>query len=121
MLVARGEPLVRLVGNQVRGDQTGAARIGQPGGEPFDAVVLDRIPVGHDQRRDPRRRDRLDRPEHVGDPQPSGERPVGGDLDDRTVHHRVGVWKSDLDDVDTGVHHGLEGVDGSIHSGESGG
>ena len=41
----------RVVGGQVGRDQARSAGRGQVGGEPLDAVALDRVPVGHHERR----------------------------------------------------------------------
>ena len=54
--IGRGDPLLRLVRDQVRRDQPGAAGRCQLGGEALDAVPLDRVPVRHDQGRGRARR-----------------------------------------------------------------
>ena len=53
-------------------EEAGPARPGQVAGERAHAVPVHGVPVGHDQRGDADRRDRLDRAERVGNPSPAG-------------------------------------------------
>ena len=111
----------RLLGRQVGGDQPRAAGRGQVAGERAHAVLVDRVPVGHDQHRDAGRGHRLDGAQHVGDLGARGQRAVHGLGDDRAVHQRVGVGQADLDDVGAGRGHGPGRLDGAVHGGEPGG
>src|SRR6266540_2278485 len=119
MLVGGGEPRLGLVGDQVRGDQPGTARRGEVPGEAVHAVLLDRVPVGHQQGRHAGGGDRLDRTEHVAGTQPGSQRDVAGPLDHRPVHHRVRVREPDLDHVDPGVHHRADRLDPALHRGKA--
>ena len=56
-----------LVGDEVGGDQPGAAGRGEVGGEPVDAVAHDGVPVGHHEGRRARVGHGADGGEHVGE------------------------------------------------------
>src|SRR5690606_3207997 len=51
VLVGVLPPQRRLLDGQVGQDAPGAARLGELGGEPLDAVAVDGVPVGHDEDR----------------------------------------------------------------------
>ena len=57
---------------------------------------------------------------HVADPGAGRERRLGGGLDRRTVHDRVGVREADLDGVDAGVDQRADEVHRLRHAGETG-
>ena len=101
----RLDPGRRLLRDQVRGDEPGAAGRGQVGGEAVDAVALDRVPVAHHHDGAPRCRHRSTVREDVCDAAAAAQGQVDGDLDRRPVHHRVGVGHADLDDVDAALDH----------------
>ncbi len=118
--VCRRDPAAGTVGREVRRDQPGAACRDEVGGEAFDAVPLDGVPVGHDHRRRTGRRHRLDGAEHVADPHSPLQRALGCGLDRRAVHHRVAVGQADLDHVTTGLDHRAHRLDAAVHVGEAG-
>ena len=68
-------------------------------GEALHAVVLHRVPVGHDDRRRTCGGQRGDRRQHVADGTPPVQRRCDRLLDDRAVHQRIGVGQADLEDV----------------------
>src|SRR5579859_819688 len=114
-------PQRRLLHGQVRQDASGAACRGQLTAETLDAVLVDRVPVRHDQ-------DRLagglvclpHGPYDVGDPDPAAQGDVVGGLDDRAVEYRVAVRQADLGDVGSAVQHDLDRGDALVDGRESG-
>ncbi len=105
------DPLVGGVGSEVGRDQARSPGTREVGGEPLDAVLLDRVPVGHHHRRRAGRGHGLHRPEDVLGADPALERALRGRLDRRAVHDRIAVGQADLDHVTPAVDHHPERVD----------
>src|SRR5690606_17212284 len=121
VLVGVLPPQRRLLDGQVGQDAPGAARLGELGGEPLDAVAVDGVPVGHDEDRLAGGGVRLaDGAHHVGDPHPAAQGDVVGGLDDRAVEHRVAVGQAHLHHVRAAVEGGPDRVDAAVHGGEPG-
>src|SRR5690606_34830150 len=119
VLVGVLPPQRRLLDGQVGQDAPGAARLGELGGEPLDAVAVDGVPVGHDEDRLAGGGVRLaDGAHHVGDPHPAAQGDVVGGLDDRAVEHRVAVGQDHLHNVRAAVEGGPDRVDAAVHGGE---
>ena len=110
MTVGGFDPLPRLVWDEVRGDETGAAGVLEVTGETLDAVVVHEVPVAHDERHAAGVGHGLDGLEHALDGLAVVQGYGGGSLDDRAVHDRVGVRQADLHGIDTVLDHRLEGI-----------
>ena len=111
MGVGGGEPLVGLVGNQVRSDHAetaGRCEIARPG---VDPVVQHRVPVRHHHGTAAGGADGLHRTQGVTDLDSAVQRHIRRRRDHRAVHPRIGVRHADFDDVATGFdqrHHRLD-------------
>src|SRR5699024_6609013 len=111
VLLRGGEPAAGLFGDEVRDDGAQAAGGGEVLGELLGAVLEDRVPVRHGHAVAAGGGDLADDVEEVLDAEARVERDVGGLLDGRAVHHRVGVRQADLDDVGAGGDDGVDVVD----------
>ena len=105
------DPLASLIGDEVGGNQAGTAGVLEIAGEPFDAVMVDQVPVAHDEWHAAGVGHRLDRLEHAVDAFPVIQGDLAGRLNDGAVHHRVGVRQADLDRVDAVLDHDPERVE----------
>ena len=110
MTVGGFDPLPRLVRDEVRGDEAGAAGVLEVTGETLDAVVVHKVPVAHDERHAAGVGHGLDGLEHALDGLAVVQGDGGGSLDDRAVHDRVGVRQADLHGIDTVLDHCLKGI-----------
>ena len=115
MGLRRRHPLLRLVRSEVRGDEPGPAGRCQISGIRVNPVVLDEIPVGHDDTRGAGVGHRLSSEQGVTSAHPALECSSGGVLDDGPVHHGVGIGHPDLDEIDADTsrtgRESLHGVD----------
>ena len=119
--VTGGDPLATLVGDEVGGDDAGAAGGGEVVREGGRAVSQDEVPVGHHQRRGAGVTHRAGGRERVVHPDAALEGLVRGIGDDRAVHERVAVGDADLDDVDTRLDHGNHRLDRALDAGKADG
>ena len=108
------DPFAGLVGDQIRRDDAGAAGVRQIVREPFHPVMEDHVPVAHDQRHAAGVRHGLHRTEHAGHAFAVVQRHLRGGLDDRAVHHRIGVGQADLHRVDAMRDHRAQRVMGGF-------
>src|SRR5438552_12027966 len=93
-----------LLHGQVRQDTSCAACLGELAAEALGAVLVDRVPVRHDQDRFAGGLVCLSHgADDVGDPDAAAQGDVAGGLDHRAVDYRVAVRQSDLDDVGSAV------------------
>ncbi len=94
---------------------------GQVRGEALDAVALDRVPVGHDDRSAaPVAATASTTASTSRMRTPPRSAAVGGVLDDRAVQHRVGVGQADLDEVARRRRPWLSSLDGAGDRREAG-
>ena len=117
----RGQPRLRLVDDQVRGDHPGTAGRGQIPGEVLDAVGQDRVEVRHHDRPTAGRRHPLHDGEGVAEPKPVAAGRFRRGLDHRSVEHRVGERHADLDQVAAAVDHRGQGGGRRVDGRETGG
>ena len=114
-------PLRALLGRQVGGDEARAADGGEVLREALDTPPLDGVPVGHRGRGNPIRGQLVHRVEEILQVRAALKRRDGCALDGGAVHARVGVGKSQLDDVDAGVREDLTRANGVLDRRETDG
>ena len=90
-----------LVGDQVGRDEARSPGGGEVVGEPVDAVLHHRVPVGHDEHRGIHAFGHASHGlEPVGEPEPARECALRRSLDHRSVHDRIGVRQAEFEHVD---------------------
>ena len=117
MIVGGSNPLTRLVGDEVRSDKPSTTRSLELTCETVDAVLNNRVPIGHDENGDiDFLADRSDNGEHVTNPKASVKRFICRLLYHDAVHHGVGVWHTELEHVGAGLRKSNESVDAAVES-----
>lgn len=121
MVGGRAQPVTSLFDGQVGDDDADPAGCGEALSEPARAVVVDGLPVGHDDERGSGRCGELTHGgEEVLGAEPGLEGLFGGALDDRAVHEGVAVRQADLDHVG-GCREQVQGVEALVERRVAGG
>lgn len=111
MAVRRLDPLPCLVGNEIGSDKACASCIREISGEAFNPIMVDEVPVAHDERHSTGIGHRLHGLEHIGYALAIVQGDLAGGLDHRAIHHRIGIRQSYLDNVSTVLDHRGEGLE----------